>query len=93
MLDQALRTAILELHRQGQGKRTIARALGISRCAVRKVIASRSSAVPLLERPSRAEPYRQRILELYASCEGNLVRVHEELVTEGASEPSCPIRR
>ena len=28
MLDQAQRTAILELHRQGRGKRTIARALG-----------------------------------------------------------------
>ena len=31
MLDQGQRTAILELHRQGHGKRRIARALGISR--------------------------------------------------------------
>jgi transposase len=83
MLDQALRTAILDLHRKGQGKRTIARALGLSRGVVRKVIASASNAVPAVERASRAEPYRERILELYGSCKGNLVRVHEELAVEG----------
>ena len=80
MLDQAQRTAILALHRQGRGKRTIAKALGISRGAVRKVIASTSSAVPPLARASKAEPYREQILELHKTCKGNLVRVHEELV-------------
>jgi transposase len=40
--------------------------------------------VPELERPEKAEPYRQQILELFASCQGNLVRVHEELVAGGA---------
>ena len=83
MLDQAQRTAILELHRQGRGKRTIARALGVSRGAVRKVIASASSAVPPVERSFRAEPHRERILELHKSCKGNLVRVHEELTAAG----------
>jgi transposase len=84
MLDQAQRTAILELHRQGRGKRTIARALGISRGAVRKVIASTSSAVPPIERSFKAEPHREQILELHKICNGNLVRVHEELVAAGA---------
>lgn len=84
MLDQAQRTAILALHRQGRGKRTIAKALGISRGAVRKVIASTTSTVPPLERASKAEPHRERILELHKSCSGNLVRVHEELVVAGA---------
>ncbi len=84
MLDQAQRTAILELHRQGRGKRTIARALGVSRGAVRKVIASASIAVPPIERSFKAEPHRERILELHKSCKGNLVRVHEELVAAGA---------
>jgi len=84
MLDQSQRTAILELHRQGRGKRTIARALGISRGAVRKVITSASSAVPPIDRSFKAEPHRERILELHKSCKGNLVRVHEELVVEGA---------
>jgi hypothetical protein len=39
--------------------------------------------VPALVRPERAAPQRQRILELHASCKGNLVRVHEELHAEG----------
>ena len=34
--------------------------------------------------PEKAEPYRQQILELFAQCKGNLVRVHEELVAGGA---------
>jgi hypothetical protein len=33
----------------------------------------------------KAEPYRDQILELWASCKGNLVRVHEELIAGGAS--------
>src|SRR6185437_6103768 len=35
-------------------------------------------------RAEKAEPYRDQILELYASCKGNLVRVHEELADAGA---------
>jgi hypothetical protein len=37
-----------------------------------------------MTRAEKAEPYRQRILDLYASCQGNLVRVHEELLADGA---------
>src|SRR5581483_11710633 len=39
---------------------------------------------PAIYRIEKAEPYRQQILELLASCKGNLVRVHEELVAAGA---------
>jgi hypothetical protein len=35
-------------------------------------------------RPEKAESYRDQILELYPSCKGNLVRVHEELVESGS---------
>lgn len=84
MLSQAQRTTILELHRQGVGKREIARVLGVSRGAVRKVLRSNSSAVPELQRPEKAAPYRQQILELFPQCKGNLARVHEELVAGGA---------
>lgn len=84
MLSQAQRTAILELHAQGVAKREIARVLGISRVAVRKVLRSNSSAVPELQRSEKAEPYRQQILQLFDSCQGNLVRVHEELAAAGA---------
>ena len=84
MLSQSQRTTILELHRQGVAKREIARALGISRVTVRQVLRSNSTAVPELQRPEKAEPYRQQILELFDQCKGNLVRVHEELVAGGA---------
>jgi hypothetical protein len=40
--------------------------------------------VPELQRPEKAEPYRQQILELFDQCKGNLVRVHEELLAGGA---------
>jgi predicted transcriptional regulator len=89
MLSQAQRTTILELHTQGVSKREIARVLEISRVAVRKVLRSNSTEVPELQRPEKAEPYRQQILELFARCKGNLVRVHEELAASGA-EMSYP---
>jgi transposase len=84
MLSQAQRTTILELHTQRVAKREIARVLGISRVAVRKVLRSNSATVPELQRPEKAEPYRQQILELFDQCKGNLVRVHEELLAGGA---------
>jgi len=89
MLSQAQRTTILELHTKGVGKREIARVLGISRPTVRKVLRSKATEVPELRRPEKAEPYRDRILELFSNCKGNLVRVHEELVASGA-EVSYP---
>ena len=85
MLSQSQRTAILELYQQGVSKRQIARVLGISRPSVRKVLRSNSSALPELVRPEKAEPYRDQILELLATCKGNLVRVHEELSSQGAA--------
>jgi len=66
------------------GKRQIARALRVSRPVVKKVIRSASSVPPPIFRPEKAEPYRQEILDLYTSCQGNVVRVHEELLTAGA---------
>src|ERR1700730_10753492 len=84
MLSQAQRTTILELNAQQVSKREIARVLGISRVAVRKVLRSNSTTVPELQRPAKAEPHRQQILELFDKCKGNLVRVHEELLAGGA---------
>src|SRR2546425_4681258 len=88
MLSQAQRTTILELNAQQVSKREIARMLGISRVAVRKVLRSNSTTVPELHRPEKAEPHRQQILELFEQCKGNLVRVHEELVAAGGAELS-----
>src|SRR5260370_18659434 len=84
MLSQAQRTTILELNARQVSKREIARVMGISRVAVRKVLRSNSTTVPELNRAQKAEPHRQQILELFEQCQGNLVRVHEELVAVGA---------
>jgi hypothetical protein len=56
----------------------------LSRGAVRHVLRAATDQVPQLERPEKATPYREQILELYQRCKGNLVRVHEELVAIGA---------
>jgi transposase len=84
MLDEKTRTTILALSNSGQAKRAIARLLGISRHSVREVIASKATETPTLDRPEKAEPYHDQIVELYDTCKGNLVRVHEELEARGA---------
>jgi hypothetical protein len=38
-----------------------------------------------MPRAEKAEPYRQQILDLLLTCKGNLVRVHEDLVADGAT--------
>jgi len=83
MLDQGLRTAIMSLRAKGHGIRQIARALQISRGAVRTVLKTDSPTVPRIERAEKAQPYRDQILEWVDRCRGNLVRVHEELVAQG----------
>lgn len=83
MLNQNQRMTILELHRKGVSHRQIARLLHVSRLSVKRVIRSESIVPPAILRPEKAEPYRQEILQLYATCKGNLVRVHEELMADG----------
>ena len=90
MLDQTIRQTILTLREAGNGIRAIARALGVSRVAVKRVLADGQAAPPLLERAEKAEPYRDEILALYAECKGNLVRVHEELVARQLVTLSYP---
>jgi predicted transcriptional regulator len=90
MLDQRIRQTILSLREAGNGIRAIARALGISRVAVKRVLASGSASPPLLERAEKAEPHSDEILALLAECKGNLVRVHEELEMRGIVTMSYP---
>ena len=79
MLDQRIRQTILSLREAGNGIRAIARALGVSRLAVKRVLAGGSPVPPLIERAEKAEAHRDDIVALVAECRGNLVRVHEEL--------------
>ena len=85
MLSQAQRTTILELHAKKVSRREIAQVMKLSRQSVRKVLKANSTSVPPIQRAEKAEPYRDQILELIASCKGNLVRVHEELTAAGAA--------
>lgn len=84
MLDEAARAAILKLAGEGHGVRAIARALALARNTVRGVVASKSAHPPASARAEKAEGFRDAILDLYAACDGNLVRVHEELMKKGA---------
>lgn len=85
MLDEATRRTILRLSKKGLSIRRIAKALAISRGAVRDVLQAGNAEVPRLTRAEKAEPFRERILELHATLKGNLVRVHEEIVKEGCA--------
>ncbi|HJX61341.1 MAG TPA: IS21 family transposase [Dehalococcoidia bacterium] len=79
MLDQTTRTSVLRLREAGHGSRAIARALGISRGAVKQILKAGTDEVPLISRKEKAEPHEPLVRELFAECAGNLVRVHEEL--------------
>jgi transposase len=83
MLPQGIRQAILDLHGRGQSVRAIARALAVSRAAVREVLRRGSAEVPRLARPERALEHRDEILRLLRECEGSFLRVHEELTKAG----------
>jgi len=85
MLDLETREAILILAGRGHGIRAIARALSISRNAVRTVLRSGAVEVPRLRRVEQADPHVDQIRELYASCQGNWVRVQEELAAAGVA--------
>jgi IS30 family transposase len=85
-LSEGKRTAILELAAQGLSCRQIARVMGISPQNVRRVVGSNSSEVPLIERPEKAEPYRQQILELLNSCKGNLQHSGTEIELQTNSD-------
>jgi len=85
MLDQSTRATILKLREAGHGTRAIAATLGLSRGAVKAVLADGGAEVPRLERAEKAEPHREFVIELFERCRGNLVRVHEELVAAGAT--------
>jgi hypothetical protein len=90
MLDQTIRQTILTLRNAGHGTRAIAKALNISRGAVKTVLADGRAPPPPMERAEKAESHRDEVLALYSECKGNLVRVHEELAARGLVTLSYP---
>ena len=79
MLDRDLRSAILTLSDRGLSIRGIARAVGVDRKSVRKILAQGEPDVPVVVRATQLDDWVEQIRELYDPCNGNLVRVHEEL--------------
>ena len=84
MLKEERRTTILELKALGESVRAIAKVVKASRRTVEKVLKSGQREVPDLVRPEKAASWYEAVLEQHKRCKGNLVRVHEELVTMGA---------
>ena len=83
MQDRDTRTAIFQLRDKGHGIRRIAKALGVSRGTVKRVLKSGTAEVPPIARAEKAEPHEAKIVELNTRCCGNLMRVHEELTKAG----------
>ena len=82
MLDLDTRTTILRLASEGHGIKAIARWLGLSKNSVKAVVRSGQADVPKLDRDEQLIEHIDRVRELFASCRGNLVRVHEELASD-----------
>lgn len=51
------------------------------------MLASGTAEVPEFQRPEKAEPHEELIRQLHTSCEGNLVRVQEELEARSINIP------
>ena len=87
MKDRDTRTAILALAAAGHGKRTIAKALSVSRNTVREVLKLGTSGVPSPDRPELLAAHEETIKSLYETCAGNRVRVFESLREVGVDVP------
>ena len=87
MIDQELRTAIFTLRGKDLGTRAIARALKISRNTVREILHSGQAAVSERSSADKTEPHAELVRELYQRCQGNRVRVAEELAARKIAIP------
>ncbi len=89
MHDELTRTAVLRLARRQPppSRRSIARALDISRASVDAILDSGQAAPVDVPRPSKLDPHLDRIRALHVLCRTNLVRVHEMLAAEGVEVP------
>lgn len=83
MLDMDTRIAVFELHKKGLGTRATARALKISRNAVKRALELGEPAIPERPKPNALDPFLDQVRELHAACRGNAVRIQEELQKKG----------
>jgi len=85
MLDKQTRGAILLLRRKGHSLRCISRLLSLSRDSVRKVVRVGSDEPPIILRPRKLDAHRERIAQLLAEFDGNLVKVRRALADTGTT--------
>ena len=85
MIELDRRKAIFLLHQEGMGVREIARRLGLSRNAVRRIIRHKG-ATPDLTRTDKIRIDPDLLRKIYNECKGWKQRVHEKLVEEEGIE-------
>lgn len=83
MLNGQTRGAILRLSAEGYGFQTIASFLSIDRYSVKKIVRSGTDECPNINRSSKADPYRDKIIQLISDCDSNLVIVYKKLAESG----------
>ena len=81
MIPDEIRKAIVALHAKGTALRVISRMLGISRNTVRDVVKRPHEEQP--DQSGSCEENQPLIADEYRRCEGNVVRVQEELRDRG----------
>ena len=85
MLDKQTRGAILLLRSKGHSLRCISRLLSLSRDSVRQVVKVGSDEPPIIVRSSKLDAHRERIAQMLAEFDGNVVKVHRALADGGTS--------
>jgi transposase len=85
MLDKQTRGAILLLRSKGHSLRCISRLLSLSRNSVRKILKVGSDQPPIIVRPSKLDAHRERIAQMLAEFDGNVVKVNRALADGGTS--------
>jgi transposase len=78
MIDPIKEQVIREMAKQGIAKRMIAKQLKVARNTVDRVLAT-AAARPSISKESGYDQYIGQVRELFRDCQGNVVRVQEEL--------------
>ncbi|MFH1235659.1 MAG: IS630 family transposase [Parcubacteria group bacterium] len=83
MLDGQTRGAVIRLSAEGHGSRKIAKFLSIAKKSVKKILRSGTDECPNINRSSKVDPYRDKVIQLISDCDSNLVMVHKKLAESG----------
>lgn len=79
MIEPITEILVRELLKHGTSQRAIAKQLGIARNTVSKIVTG-SDIRPAPVKNSSHEQHLSKIKELFQLCEGNVVRIQEELL-------------